>query len=150
MRQEGKINRAWLNVADAFRSHASVKRKALRDFGFIMTTAFLIVAFLPVIKSTGQYRPAWLMGAAAFLIPALIRPALLKPLYQLWMLLGGVLGFVNTRIILGVIYFVLFTPLALALRLMGKDILSMRYAKGKESYLVRPNLTATKSFKRQF
>ena len=137
-------------IAEAYKKHGSVQKRALRDFGLIMATAFTVFAFLPVLRSTGACKTSLLWGTLFFAGFGLGRPALLKPLYQSWMLLGGALGFVNTRIILGVIYFVLFTPISLVLRLLGKDILSLRYAKERSSYFVRPTVLTDKSFKRQF
>ena len=67
-----------------------------------------------------------LFGAAA--------PRLLAPLHFVWMRLAAVLGFINTRILLGLIFFVFMTPFAFVGRLFGHDPLDRRKRKAGESY----------------
>lgn len=114
--------------------------KGFRKFG-LTTAAIFVVLFDvlgPLIKRTPlDALPAWpLVVAAVFAVPALIYPLALKPIYWVWMRIGAVLGFINTRIILGVFYFVLLVPLALLLRVTGKVSMRQGYDKQKASYRI--------------
>jgi hypothetical protein len=114
--------------------------KGLRKFG-LTTAAIFVVLFDvvgPLIKRTPlDALPTWpLIAAAIFGVPALVYPPSLKPIYWVWMRIGAVLGFINTRIILGVFYFVLLFPLALVLRVSGKANMRAGYDKTKNTYRI--------------
>lgn len=69
----------------------------------------------------------------------------LKFLYEAWMKFAHALGWVNTRIILSIVYFLIFTPLALIFRLIGKDPLERRF-EAVDSYW---NKREAKEFRRE-
>ena len=103
-------------------------KKTLREFGFVFAGG-LIVFFGLLIPwifdkpwgwQEGGARWPWI-GAAVFAGTGLILPQALKPVYLLWMKIGHALGWINTRIILGLVFFVMFAPVALVLRILGKD-----------------------------
>ena len=103
-------------------------KKTLREFGFVFAGG-LIVFFGLLIPwifdkpwgwQEGGARWPWI-GAAVFAGTGLILPQALKPVYLLWMKIGHALGWINTRIILGLVFFVMFAPIALVLRILGKD-----------------------------
>ena len=77
-----------------------------------------------------------LIVAAAFLAAALFRPALLAPLNRLWSRFGLLLGRVTNPIIMGLVFFLLITPMALILRLRGNDPLRLRLALHAKSYWI--------------
>jgi hypothetical protein len=70
---------------------------------------------------------------------ALVLPASMKHLYKVWMALGELLGWVNTRIILGVVFVALILPISIIMRLMGKDPLHRNLEKSTASYRVTSN-----------
>jgi hypothetical protein len=74
------------------------------------------------------------VGVLAAGLIAWLKPGLLRPLNQAWMMLGLALGAVIGPIVLGVLFFGLFTPLAIALRLAGRDELRLRRAAPGASY----------------
>ena len=65
------------------------------------------------------------------------RPGLLRPLHRFWMKLGHVLGAINSRIILGVLFFVLFVPAAIVMKLMRRDALARSTDPGARTYRVQ-------------
>jgi hypothetical protein len=67
---------------------------------------------------------------------AFVWPSSLTQVYRLWMIVGEVLGWLNTRIILGVLFYALFTPIGLYMRLRGKDPMRRTLAPEVESYRV--------------
>jgi hypothetical protein len=75
--------------------------------------------------------------AAIILITGLLFPAVLKPFYILWMSFAVVLGYIMTRIILSIIFYLLFSPVGLILRILRKDLLQERFDKTAESYWIK-------------
>ncbi|PTN11174.1 SxtJ family membrane protein [Nitrosomonas aestuarii] len=92
----------------------------LRKFGFV--TAGMLVLFFGLLIPWiwGFAWPTWPLIAAAILTTmALIAPASLRPVYKIWMRFAEMLGWINTRIILGLIFFLLFLPVGLIMRIFN-------------------------------
>jgi len=86
-----------------------------------------------------------------FLLTALIRSSLLKPLNILWMRLGILLGVVISPLILGIIYYLLFTPYGLIMKIFGRDELNIRFYKKNSYWRLRiSQMAESSSFKNQF
>ena len=115
----------------------SVSKKELREFGLIFG-GILVLLFgllLPwLIDQPFPIWPWWLLSVSASL--AIIYPLSLKPFYKLWMAFGSVMGWINTRLILGIVFYLVFLPFGLALKLLGKDPLSRKINNKVESYRV--------------
>jgi len=113
--------------------------KGLRKFG--LTTGAIIVvlfvAFFPwVFDAPGM--PTWPWVVAGLLwVPALLMPSALRPVYTTWMKIGHGLGWVNTRIILGVLFYVIVLPMGLVMRLLGKDPMARKRDKSATSYRIK-------------
>ena len=106
---------------------------SLRKFGITMAVAFLIISLLLIIRhKPGSYWTSLI--CCIFFISAVLSPGLLRPIYIYWMKLALVLSWVNTRIILFVLYYFVFTPVALGIKLFGVDLLDRKIEKKKESY----------------
>jgi hypothetical protein len=117
----------------ALERSGSPEPKQLRAFGAIMALAFLVIGVLPLLK--GLDARVWaLIVCAAFVLAALALPGALARPYAVWMRIGAVLGWINTRIILSVIYFGVLTPVGLLRRAFGQDALSLRLDRGKDTY----------------
>jgi len=98
-----------------------VSPKQLRNFAFLVGAVFVVLGLWPFIFR-GQPLRLWALIVAGLLVaPGVVWPTLLRPVYRVWMAVGHALGWVNTRIILAVIFYVLFTPAAIIMRLLGKD-----------------------------
>lgn len=122
--------------------------KQERQFGYLFAAVFTIIAFWPLWPLRAP-NPYWLGGAGAWLAVALICPRLLAPLYKGWMKFGHALGWINARLILGVVFFTLVTPIGLIMRLFGKDPLRMR-TKKSASYWIRRDPLDPQSLRNQF
>jgi len=97
-------------------------KKTLREFGLVFAAGLMLIFGLLLPWIWDKAWPVWPWIAAAVSAGAgLILPVILKPFYILWMKIGHVLGWINTRIILGLVFFVLFAPLALLFCLFGHD-----------------------------
>jgi hypothetical protein len=106
----------------------------LRSFGFIVATGFAVIGLWPWVFRGHNVR-VWSVVLSAFLaIPAAVRPAALRHPFRVWMLIGHCLGWTNTRIILSVLYLVIFTPVSLAMRLIGRDSMARGFEPNINSY----------------
>ena len=132
-----------LAKAEAARRHRFVRitgvetgratKKELREFGLVVGGAFAILATLQLIFH-GKLDPKILYGIATFLaVSGLLVPQILRPFQWAWMKLALAMGWVMNRVILGVIFFVVFTFVATVMRLVKRDELEIR-DEPKESY----------------
>ena len=106
-----------------------------RSFGVVFTLVFLAVGIWMV---SGGQSGGWffLAGAALFFTVALARPSILGPLNRAWMRFGLFLSRLVNPLILGVIFFLVITPIAVVRRLLGKDSLRLGSKPGIESYWI--------------
>lgn len=113
----------------------NLDKQYLRKFGLTTAaiTAVLFGLFLPWLFSHDLPKWPWII-AGVLLIWALILPTTLKPIYQVWMKIGHVLGWINTRIILSILFYLLFMPIGFIMRLLGKDPLKRSLSRDKKSY----------------
>jgi hypothetical protein len=110
--------------------------KHLRSFGLMVGGICALLGVWPAVWR-GQPLRLWSLILGGILIAlALVWPRSLTHVYRLWMTVGEVLGWINTRIILSVLFYLLFTPLGLCMRLRGKDPMRRRLAPEAESYRV--------------
>lgn len=128
-------------------------RRALRNFGLLMASVLLLVGGWLWWKSAASW--PWVLGGAAFLsVIGLAVPAVLKPVYKIWMIFALILGWVMTRIILTLVYFLVLTPIGFLGRLFGEQFLQLKWTRPGEtpSYWVRrTGLPRKKSdYERQF
>lgn len=114
----------------------SVDTKQLRSFGLIVGGIFAVIGLWPALVRGEEPRLWVLLLAGLLLVPALAVPRVLQPIYRIWMAIGHILGWINTRIILGVIFYAIFTPVAQAMRLMGKDPMRRRFEPEVDTYRV--------------
>lgn len=123
----------------------------LKRFGFTIVLPLALLA--AVINWRGHtILPAVLAGLAAMLAGlALLAPKLLRPVHILWMGLVNALGWLNTRLLLGLVYFLVITPIGVVMRFVGRDPLD-RQLRDRSSYWVdrNPHLVASGSMERQF
>lgn len=111
----------------------SLDKKSLRRFGITMGIAFAVITMFILIRHKHSIMPTCIISAIFFIL-AFVFPLVLKPAYILWMKLALVLSWVNTRLILSVIFYLVFTPLGLGMRLFKQDLLDRKIEKNRESY----------------
>jgi len=104
----------------------------LKKFGITMGIAFLVISSLFFLRQKHGSAVSSLLVSFIFFITGLILPILLKPIYIIWMRFAFILGWVNTRIILIILFYLVFAPIGLAMRLFKVDLLER--SKKKESY----------------
>jgi saxitoxin biosynthesis operon SxtJ-like protein len=115
---------------------ARVDRAQLRNFGLIAGGIFGAIGLWPAIIRGGSAR-LWMVGLAVGLIlPALVAPRALAWAHRAWMALGSALGWVNTRVVLGLIFFGMITPTGLVFRLTGRDPMRRAFDPSASTYRV--------------
>ena len=126
-----------------------IEKSSNKSFGFVFTVVFLIIGLLPLRH---REDPRWWAVAIAlsFLMVTLIRADVLEPLNIRWMKLGLFLGKIMNPIFLGIVFFVVITPMAILLRIVGKDLLSMKLQSGAKSYWVPKTPSHEDGMKNQF
>lgn len=107
----------------------------LRKFGFILGGLFALI-FGVLIPTIAKHQiPMWpWYTACALWVPAVIYPKSLTLVYKIWMKIGDVLGFINTRIILAIIFFLIIWPIGLLKRMVAKDVMGKRFEPHVKSY----------------
>lgn len=108
--------------------------KELRNFGLMVGGIFGLMAFWPLVVRGEALRLWALVASVALLGPALIAPSVLHPVHRVWMKIGHVLGWINTRILLGIVFFGIVTPLGFIGHLLGKDNMNLRIKEPVDTY----------------
>ncbi len=122
----------------------------LRSFGFTVGGIFALMALWPAVVR-GQTPRWWALAAAGcLLVPAFIFPQALFWPHRGWTALGHVLGWINTRIILGLVFYVIVTPMGMVRRWLGKDPMGKRLRPDLESYRVLRQPRPPSHLKRQY
>ncbi len=108
-----------------------------RSFGLVFTAVFIIIGLLPVVF--GGAGPRWwsLVIAAAFLALALIRPSLLAPLNRVWLRFGLLLHKVVNPLVMGLIFYIVITPVGVVMRLCGRDVLRLKSSDAPSYWIER-------------
>ncbi len=107
----------------------------LRRFGLV-TGSIVVGLFgivLPWLFDFNYPKWAWYMGGGLAAV-ALVLPIALNPVYHGWMRFGAVLGWINTRIILGAVFYIVFTPVAVIMKIIGNDPMKREIDHDSRSY----------------
>jgi len=107
--------------------------KAIRDFGILIGIILLIIAGILFYKERESYILIFWLGIA-FIGLGLGMPIILKPFYLVWMNFAVVLGWLMTRLILGLLFYVIVSPIGLIARLFGKEFLELKNSSLNSSY----------------
>jgi len=98
----------------------AVETRQLRSFSLMVGGVFTIIVLWPLMHSESPRLWAFVAGGL-LLIPGAVWPKGLLPVYRVWMLLGGILGEINSRILLSAIFFGIITPIGMVKRWLGDD-----------------------------
>ena len=124
--------------------------KQLRAFGFILGTAFILFSLWPLLVHGEELRIWSAIVASLFILLAVFIPGILNPIYRGWMMVGHVLGWVNTRIILAIGFWGIFTPIGLVMRWIGKDPMRRKWDPNAVSYRVNRKSRPGSHMEKQF
>lgn len=126
-------------------------RKGLREFGLTTGAAVVVIfgLFFPWVLDLDWPLWPWLI-AAVFWSLALLQPLWLRWIYRAWMHFGLLASRVMTPLVLGIVFFVMITPMAMIMRLMGKDPLHRALDPNQESYRVQSTKSPKEKLERPF
>ena len=112
-----------------------IKLGSNRSFGIVFFIVFVLIATYPLINQ-GEVRIWSLIISFLFLFLGLLNSKILTPLNKLWFRFGLFLGKIISPIVMGVIFFLVVTPIGLLMRFFGKDVLNLKINKKKSSYWI--------------
>jgi len=99
-----------------------ISKKQLRDFGYLIGFGLPLIIGWLIPSITGHAFRAWTLWISIpTLVIGIISPRFLKKPYQAWMQLGHLLGYINSRIILGIVFVAVLQPIAFVMRAFGYD-----------------------------
>ncbi len=111
----------------------------LKNFGLIMAGVIGVLFGLvfPTALDWNYLNVSWLF-VSYFAVSALFIPTSLSIIYKIWSRIGGILNWVNSHIILGIIFIFMFIPIALFFKLIARDLLKKKFDASANSYRVIP------------
>ena len=111
-----------------------IKVSSNKSFGIVFSIFFLLISVYPLLNNDPIYY--WsLFVSFIFLVLGLMNSKILSPLNLLWFKFGILLGKIISPIIMGIIFFLVVTPIGIIMRLLKKDLLNLKYNK-KETYWI--------------
>ena len=129
-------------------SNSKIKISSNRSFGLVFFVVFLIVALWP-LKYEEDIRLWSLSLSIVFLILGIFNSKLLMPLNKLWFKFGIALGTIVAPFVMGLVFFIVVTPIGIFMRLLGKDLLKTSKVKHLSTYWIKRDKQKS-SMKKQF
>ena len=124
-----------------------IKISSNRSFGLVFFIVFLLIATYPLLND-GHLKIWSLIISVIFLVLGLLNSKTLYPLNKIWFKFGIFLGKIISPLVMGLIFFTVVTPIGLFMRLLNKDLLSLKFNK-KKTYWIEKNEPKSK-MKNQF
>jgi hypothetical protein len=113
-----------------------MKKSSEKSFGVTFSVLFFLIGIWPLL-SLEEIRIWSLILSIIFLALAFFQPKLLKPLNYSWIKLGEVLGTIIAPLIMALVFFIILTPTSFIVRIMGKDLLRLKFSKKNTYWLKR-------------
>tara|TARA_E500000178_G_scaffold344533_1_gene392994 strand:- start:310 stop:684 length:375 start_codon:yes stop_codon:yes gene_type:complete len=121
-------------------------QSSVKSFGILFFIVFLLISFWPFINS--QSIRIWPIPIALiFLLLGLFKSKILIPLNNAWIKLGEILGLIIAPLVMCIIYFIIVTPIGLLMKIIGKDLLGLKFIKTKTYWIDKKEKP---SMKKQF
>jgi hypothetical protein len=111
-------------------------KKQLRSFGLTVGSIFAVIAIWPVIVRDDGVRWWAVLTGGLLIVLGLIFPRSLSSVYKLWMSFGHIMGWINTRVILGFVFYFVVTPIGIIRQLLGKDPMGKKIECELNSYRI--------------
>jgi len=121
-----------------------------RKFGFFFTVVFALAAAYFYVNGSLTWEYFFSAAALIFFIVTIFKAETLLPLNKLWMRFGLLVGMIVSPIVLGVIFFGLFTPIAFLMRISRRDELRLKFKNKASHWISRSEPIQADSFKHQF
>ena len=114
--------------------NSKIEISSNKSFGVVFFIFFFVVSIYPLFKS-GDLITWSLIISVIFLILGVLNSKFLTPLNKLWFKFGILLGTIVSPIVMGIVFFIVVTPISLIMKILGKDILNLKKNKN-QSYWV--------------
>jgi len=124
-----------------------VKIGSNKSFGIVFSVVFFIIAIFPILNND-NIRVWSLVISLIFLVLGLINSKLLSPLNKIWFKFGLILSKVVSPLIMGIIFFLVVTPIGILMRILKKDLLNLKYNNKNTYWIKKKELEST--MKNQF
>ena len=124
-----------------------IKISSNRSFGVVFFIVFLLIALYPLLNNN-EIRLWSLIISVLFLILGILNSKILSPLNKIWFKFGLLLGKIISPIIMGVIFFLVVTPIGFIMKLLGKDLINLKF-NNEKSYWIQKSGPKSK-MKNQF
>jgi hypothetical protein len=121
-----------------------------RKYGFFFTFVFAVAAAYFYNAASMSWAYTFAVSSVIFLGVTVVKADILLPLNKLWMRFGLLLGMIVSPIVLGIIFFGIFTPIAVLMRISGRDELRLKFNKKPSHWISRSEPIKSESFKHQF
>ena len=125
----------------------NIKISSNRSFGIVFFIVFILIAFYPLINQ-GEIRIWSVLISLLFLILGIINSKILTPLNKVWFKFGILLGKIISPIVMGLIFFLVVTPIAFLMRMLNKDLLNLKFSKNNSYWIEKTDPKS--SMKNQF
>ena len=125
-----------------------IKMSSNKSFGIVFFVFFLILSLYPLLNKE-KLNLLFLIFSITFLILGILNSKILTPLNKVWFKFGIILGKIISPIIMGIIFFLVVTPVGLLMKILGKDLLKLKYNKKDNTYWIEKNGPKSK-MKNQF
>jgi len=140
----------FINMIEKKTNLSTIKLPSNKKFGYFFSVIFLITATYFLYSSGKTVGYLLIILALVFFVTTFINAEVLYPLNKLWMHFGILIGKIISPVVLGFIFFGLFTPYSIIMRIMGRDELRLKKLKNDSYWILRSKDTPQTSFKRQF
>ena len=124
-----------------------IKIGSNKSFGIVFFIFFVIISLYPLVNKE-EIRIWSLIISFIFLVLGLLNSKILTPLNRIWFKIGIYLGNIISPIVMGIIFFFVVTPTALIMKLLGKDILNIKYNKNNSYWIEKTGIKS--KMKNQF
>ena len=111
-----------------------IKISSNRSFGIVFFIVFILIAFYPLINQE-EIRIWSVLISLLFLILGIINSKILTPLNKVWFKFGIFLGKIISPIVMGLIFFLVVTPIAFLMRMLKKDLLNLKFSKNNSYWI---------------
>ena len=112
------------------------KKNQNRSFGLLFFIVFLGLGLWPITKGESINLVLSLISLV-FLILGILNSKILTPLNKIWVKFGEILGLFIAPIVMGIVYFLILTPISILVRIFGKDLLRIKFSKKIKSYWIK-------------
>ena len=111
-----------------------IKISSNRSFGVVFFIVFLLIALYPLLNNN-EVRLWSLIISVLFLILGILNSKILSPLNKIWFKFGLILGKIISPIIMGIIFFLVVTPIGFIMKLLGKDLINLKFNNEKSYWI---------------